>query len=253
MGKSIILCEGETDAILISYYLLRMRKMRFFQENTFLQKTEKTYWYRNPEGETVAITWVNGHEFSPAMLEVLRVNELANSAEERFSKIAVLADHDDDSSEDMMQQLLDTLCEKARGEQQETRTYQARWEGFPFLDCGQEPYELQYFGALIPYDDEGALETFVVQQLCDAEDDGERGDNQKVRQEVNALIDRVKHSGTRYLTHRREQTKSELSLFLSVIQPDRTFSTLHEMLEDIDWKVFQNDRKGEQFRFLEDI
>lgn len=255
MGRSIILCEGETDAILLSYYLERLCGIAYTKDpKTQLDCTEETCWYDNASGKEIAITWVGGHDFTEALQEVLHINQLA-LASDRFDRVVVLADHDDAKSETMMQTLLDALCRQEYGgaEGNRRRIYQAEWEVFHLQGQDGISYEMKYCGVLIPLDHEGALETFVLEQLCNAAEADVRRDNQKVVREIDAMIGRIKPPETQYLHRRRDQIKARFALFLSVVHPEKAFQPLNRLIGSVDWKVFQNDKRQEQFRFLRDL
>ena len=125
-------------------------------------------------------------------------------------------------------------------------------ETFRFDDQDGSSSEMRYYGVLIPQGKEGALETFLLDQLCNSADEKERADNSFVVQEIDGLVSAVKDN-TGYLKHRRDQVKSRFSLFMSVVQPERAFQPLNKLIESVDWEVFQNDKGHEQFRFLEDL
>ena len=53
-----------------------------------------------------------------------------------------------------------------------------------------------------------------------------------------------------FLKRRRDKIKAELGMFVSVINPDKMFDTLKELIESVDWSKF--DLTNSQFSMLLD-
>lgn len=123
------------------------------------------------------------------------------------------------------------------------------WEQL-LLPCAFSEYYLFRFCAkLIPVQEKGALETFIVDMLQNVKDPFMRIENKKMIDQVDVFLKNF-HSET-YLKKRRERIKSRLSVTLSIISPDRTFSTINEILQSIAWDKY--DTYNKQFLFLKEI
>ena len=85
---------------------------------------------------------------------------------------------------------------------------------------------------LQPDKEYGALETFVLQMLTNGDEEKE-----SVAKQSKDFVQNF--SSATYLQHRREKTKAELSVAISVMWPDRTFETINEFLEKIEWGKFE--------------
>ena len=96
--NNIILCEGKTDAILLSYYLGHTRNWRYTNKAPTTipfrgADSEEGNWYKR-NGSYLAIWAVGGQEnFEYAINEVIKINKLANE-KEKFYRIVILTDRD---------------------------------------------------------------------------------------------------------------------------------------------------------------
>ncbi len=87
----IILCEGETDQILLGCNLGQIGDWEFFKGNNMPFSENPVNWFRNPENTILGIWQVGGNDFSDAVTKVLRMAYLEPSIE----KLAIITDHDD--------------------------------------------------------------------------------------------------------------------------------------------------------------
>ena len=101
--KKIILCEGKTDAILISYFLEKFEwqfSKKVMQINLPVDKDNEVFsWYRHPDkpDQELAIWGVGG--YSNIQLKLKYITESIQSQPEkqfqnRFNKIVLFVDND---------------------------------------------------------------------------------------------------------------------------------------------------------------
>ncbi len=235
----IILCEGETDAILISYYLKNLMSFQYI--NSTPKKVPKLnnvnnqiQWYKGNRNQYLAICPIGGSDFCHAMNEIVHYNKSANDTE-IFCKIALVMDHDDDSTENVIDLIGQNLCFK--------EPFKAGiWKSFIYNNSFKAEIKSEIVCILQPDDEYGALETFVLKML--SQNDLE---NENVVKQVKKFI--ADFSSKKYLKHRRDKTKAELSVSLSVICPSKTFTTINEFLSKIAWEKYNGFKQ--QFRLLE--
>ena len=97
---NIILCEGETDAILISYYLEKTlhykHDKQLSRDMPKLSMVEVLNGYKDDNGSCLAIGSIGGNDFQGVVNEVMQYNSMAD-LQETFQKIALVMDNDDES------------------------------------------------------------------------------------------------------------------------------------------------------------
>ena len=94
-NNRIILCEGETDQILLGKYLECVSGWRFFHNKKSLFPKEKINWYKKSEEEILGIWAVGGNDFKKAMEMIIKREALEPS----IGSMAVVTDHDDSEAE----------------------------------------------------------------------------------------------------------------------------------------------------------
>lgn len=225
----IILCEGETDAILISYYLQKVLKYEYMRKTIanmpMLSNVSKVInWYKNSNDRFLAICPIGGTGFLSAVQEIMRYNKGAGKSN-TFNKLAVVMDYDDES-------VINSIKEIGKNLFCEQELSAGQWVPFKYDNDFSESVNGSIACILQPSDEHGALETFVLKAL--SRDDTEI---ENVVKQSETFVDKFRSE--RYLRHRRDKVKAKLSVSLSVISPDRTFTTINEFLENIEWKDYQ--------------
>src|SRR5690348_2507844 len=96
MTCGLILCEGKTDAILVSYFLCKTLQYKFQKKAPLKikdvdQVNESINWYENDKGRMLAIWGVGGYSNLPNALDQI---EKLNRLQFTFDKIAIIRDKD---------------------------------------------------------------------------------------------------------------------------------------------------------------
>lgn len=238
---SIILCEGESDAILISYYLLNTMNFEYKKKlpasiPKFNDINNSMNWYKNEKNQYAAIWAIGGSNFKKAINKIQEYNNTAD-IDYAFIKIILIMDNDDELVTKNIKDIgiiLDCDDELTGN----------KWTKFPIISGLGESCNGEIICILQPEDEYGALETFVLQMIS------EKDKNiVEVTEQVKIFVDNFKSE--KYLKHRREKIKAKLSISLDVMYPSKTFTPLDEFLKQIEWKnyqIFQN-----QFSLLNKI
>lgn len=222
----VILCEGETDAILISYYVNKMMGFEYEKngKNRYPKINDKTNWYKNQLGHLLAICPVGGSDFQSDVKKIIKYNEMANEGES-FHRIILVMDNDDETINNNIKSIgVHLKCER--------ELKAGVWESFPYTNSFSGEMLGKIACILQPNDEYGALETFVLHALCKDDNDA----TEVVRQ-VKIFVSDFKSK--KFLQHRRDKIKAQLSVSLSVMYPSRTFTTINEFLKSIEWSDYQ--------------
>lgn len=242
--KNILICEGKSDAILISYYLNKVKGWKFHGK---MDKRKITIPIRNSEneeanwytlGEDILCIWgIGGNSnFEYAIEQILRINRFANK-EDAFDKIIIFTDRDNSiNDEDVLDEL--------GGYLEEARLQNNEWTDKAYLNRFQETLYTKILPIIIPFTKTGAIETFILDAIC------EMGEEEK------QIVDRSREfisafTLTKYLHTQRLKTKGELAVTLGTMFPQRTFTPIDIMLTSINWEKYKTIQEG--FRKLEEI
>lgn len=230
----IILCEGKTDAILISYYIIQTFGYLYAPHcNRILPIEENQHldWYTNGEnGDVIAIWSVGGYgNLKKALKDVIQRNSLEKKKEDRFSRIVLFYDRDTSTDKELETALEGWINDCEVGdcgpiEIQKWISCENRLRKDP-----PSQFPIEIMAIVLPPDKNGALETFLLDSLCNI------GDCEQIivdgaRNYVNGIPEDP------YLVKGRYKEKASLGSVLSVMSPDWVFSQVNEKLLKIRWE-----------------
>lgn len=264
MIKGLILCEGNSDQILLGQLLQKRKNWKLKKNlNNAPYVEQNIAWYENTAKELFGIWYVGGDSnFIPAVQSVFKRELFEHTVE----SLLVVTDNDDNS--DVGDRITKIFSEIAKTlkigsehlEQQLQTESKSGWQDISFYnsfanvtkseDSEEDPFEksVVHFGfLLIPEECNGALETFMIKALCESSDS-----RHEVADKVHDFVARF-NTESKYnvfLKRRRDKIKAELGMFVSVINPDKMFDTLKELIESVDWSKF--DLTNSQFSMLLD-
>lgn len=248
--KGIILCEGNSDQILLGH-LIQKRKNWIFEKGLKNApfKSPNIAWYKNSNKDIYGIWYVGGSNFKDALEKIFKREKLEHSLE----SLLIMTDNDDSNEADsrlnsIIQQISNTLS--FTSEEQEDlnqRSKNAEWCDISIKNDFSESSVVHFCYLLIPNRCNGSLETFMLNSLSE-KDDSRKYVSEKAHKFVENFNSESKYNI--FLTRRRERVKAELGIFISVLNPDKMFDTLRELIESVDWNKF--DTTKTQFSVLLD-
>lgn len=237
----LVICEGKTDQILLGSYIEHISEWKYVGviKNNPFPKEKSINWYTRDDECYLAI-WENSGSYFPNVLKKICERE---KAEHVIRRLLVVSDHDDENSEDRrMKEVFDTI-QKALGceykEELSAQKWNQIWWNGDFGSCKSQVGYL-----LVPYDENGALESFMLR--CLKENDAE---NEYIIEQVDVFLNSLKSE--KYLTKRRERVKARLGVSLGIIAPDRSFDALKEIIDSVDWSKY--DEANVQFSMIRSV
>ena len=246
--KSILLCEGETDQIILSYYFQNQYQYDFSDEYTnkinryvktgikrsYIQKNDIT----NEENELV-IWAVGGREkLSPAIGFVLDQNKL--NTDLFYERIIVVSDKD---SVDESSSIWENICEKIEKKKIKINFKEQEWfSGKQKTDFG-DTKNIDFLLLNVPYEGEGALETFLLNALKET-GKAEKFIALKSEKFVENMAKNREKLQNKYLYKRRQCIKAPLAVFFAITSPDKVFTEMDEMLRSIHWEEYNAIQTG---------
>lgn len=167
--RRIILCEGKTDAILISYFLERCFGWLYLPEHPVKlpitnARIEELNWYRHPQrkpGQDLAIWGVGSVSQLPVRLKaVVEGNQRNPRPQDRFEAVVLFFDHDD-PAETCLKEVRDWFAQADLVLADEVRL--GEWVDAEVDLVGVTPpgkYSMRLLPIVLPPDKEGPLEIF---------------------------------------------------------------------------------------------
>ncbi len=237
--KQAILCEGKTDAILISYFLKKKFSWNYVPKSDKLPRlpvnrdNETLNWYTREDrvGNELAIWAVGGFNvIGNKFLSLINRTQMESTPSDRFSRVVIVFDRDNRNVADCELSLSKWLSES--NIDYKAATIGAWFTVYTYLKKEpKEEHPLQILCICVPADGKGCLETF----LMDCLEASTKPDKELVG-EAKLFVSKI--SDDPYLPKGRLRSKACLGSILSVISPDWVFSKLDERLTFIEWEKF---------------
>lgn len=246
----IILCEGESDCIILSQYFRHRFHFSYRKSVKSADGIGMDCQYTN-EDAVLTIRIVEGAQwFGKKLHDTLRENAINTGTKGQLTHIAVIADHDSDDENDRLLQDLNEVL----GEYKLPPFQEGYWcHGTQMTEMKERSTELELLFLSIPLETSGALETMLLSALEKTESG--RYLAEESRQFVDALIQNRKGQSMPYLSSRGDQVKAPLAVFYAVAAPRRIYASQQEVLDMVNWSTFTEIQRTLQAfdRFNEEV
>ena len=240
--KCIIFCEGKTDQDLIGLYLERVGGWEFYQCKDSGFPKKDINWYRNFGNSQVLGIWqVGGNDFTKDLSELLEREFLEPTVE----KVAIVTDYDDESAKtERLERILSVFSYSFSKGEEKIKCDHEKWCRFDSKDSFGTGNNIEFCYILVPINENGALETFMLNALSEKDVEKKRI-VEKSRDFVDTFNSEV------YLKQRRDKTKAAFGVACSIFCPDRSTSNMKELISSVDWDKY--DTVNRQFKLLRQI
>lgn len=252
----IIICEGKSDAIFISYYLeatgtwksieilakgeKKETSKRIVSFELVDKKTEEVNWYIR-DRELLCIRAAGGiNKLSAVLNEVIEYNINVSNEHEKFEDIAIVADHDEQSTEEeLLSEFNEVFVKFGLIIPQPIKCNQ--WNQSNEFKSELSTVRVYFLPLIIPNNELGAMETFLLNGLsCQDNTDN------KVITQCREFIDNIdchyveseNAAQCKYLSKRCEKTKAKFATFFAVACPRRVFDSGDAILKSICWEEY---------------
>lgn len=156
----------------------------------------------------------------------------ASNQEEGFDKIVVVTDRDEIISEEyFLRQLENTVWENHISVQGHLKNNQ--WITLSYNNGRQHETTTDFLLLMIPFEEEGALETFLLNALSQ----GNEYDGEIIRQ-GNEFVDHADPQN-KYLCKRRYRTKAKFDVFFCIRTALEQFEQRRSVLREIPWEDYE--------------
>lgn len=225
--NKIILCEGATDAILLSYYLEKTAGWEFCHKpprDLQIKEDrieESINWYEKGD-DRLLICGVGGKDKIKSFFENKIKASIVNA--DSFGKVALLLDRDDrdiSSMEKHASSVFLPIVSKAVQNRWITNNYQ---NGF-----GQDK-TVEMLLVVIPKEQQGALETVLLDAIAEEPYDAH------IIECVEAFVKKMRAEASKYICNDRTELKAKLGVTWAVQYPEKVFKLIDEQIKSVNWE-----------------
>lgn len=231
--RVLILCEGKTDAILISYLLEHTSgweydkhgdsKIRIKAEEI---SDESINWYRRNK-DLIMLCGVGGKDkfgifFGDKIFPAMKsYGEL-----HCFDKLVYVVDRDEDSDAKLISRITSDLAPI------ECNVKLGVWQNGKYADLFGKINNIEILSLIIPQDQEGALETVLLDAIS------QDVYNKKIVDRCIKFIVNIRPISSKYIKNPRLELKAKLSSVFAVISPQKVFSLIDELIKSVKWENY---------------
>lgn len=237
----LILCEGKTDAILLSYYLGKTAGWTHTSAPSNLaikarEKNQTVDWYQKGD-PLLMICAVGGKDnFANFFNRDIRRAILSTGA---FSRIAVVTGRDDRSVAEIEQSIandLNPFFNSIRDREWTVNEYTDQYKMKQCMEC---------LLLVIPKGQQGALEKVMLSAISEDPYDKVIVDRCK------SFVQGIRPDAAKYISSDRLQLKAHLSTVWAIQSPDKAFDFIDQQIQSVPWEKYRTLR--DCFGMLETI
>ncbi len=233
--KSIIICEGETDFTLLQYFMIKVYGWSDSGKNTFNPEI-KGILSRDFVKDSNMLTIISAggcSNLKEVFSAVIRNNENTVFDSERFSKVVIITDNDEEGTESKIVSELNAVSSVA-GE-----ISNRKWSKLSFTDMtnNKTPFEVDVLLLVIPFDENGALETFLLNSISKQD-----SYDAEIIRKGNDFVD-IADPDSKYLKHRSLKTKAKFDVYFSIRTAAKQFRMRQDILKNVPWEDYENIRE----------
>ena len=235
--KSIIICEGETDFVFLQHFMKKVNGWTDSKQKpnpSFTSSVNNSFsrdFIRNSDMLTIISCGGCGN-IKTVFEEVIRKNQNEIFDEERYSKIVILTDNDDTGIEAKIVSDLNAASGNS------TQIKNNTWTDLTFTDTTQNQFDSELLLLIIPFDENGALESFLLESISK-----ENTYDAEIIKKAKEFVDNADPE-KKYLSHRGFVIKARLYAYFAIrIEPSvNQFRQRQDILKSVPWEQYENIR-----------
>lgn len=238
--KSIILCEGSSDFILLQYYMRTVNQWEHDKNNKMkFTGTIARSCVLTKSGNVLCIAGCGGcSRIVPALDSILDRNSIS-AENEAFDNIIIITDRDELDTENkfigQIEQVMNSYEVQAENEIKNDV-----WTDCTYLNGHGRKKSVRLLLLVIPFEQTGAMETFLLNTISESDEY-----DAKIIEKCNNFVDMV-DTEKRYLTKRRYITKAKFDVYFSVRTSAEQFVERQNILKSIPWEKYLQIQKSFQ-------
>ncbi len=231
--NSIILCEGRTDAILLSYYLGKVYGWNYSKKGPKeyikieADQNQEINWYKK-DNDYLMIFGVGGKDNFKNVIDNYVSQILQNYPQESsFKNIVIVADKDSAEISEIEKLHTEWLSPYAK------QVVNSQWLENSYEDNFGNTHEIRTLSIIIPADKQGALETTLLDAISEEEYD------KTIVGKCKEFVGDVRTVASRYIKTDRLALKAHLATVFAVLSPEKVFSQLDVIIKEVPWERSQ--------------
>lgn len=225
--KSVIMCEGKTDAILLSYYLGKVYGWKFINqppkgcEIKDDVPEESLSWYKN-NSDYLLICAVGGNTnfgtfYHKKLEQPIKCSNI-------FQNIIIITDHDDLTIEEIERNINNLLGEELNCLKNDT------WVTTTYYDSFSQEKSICVLLKIIPTQYEGALETIMLDAISEDPYD------KNIVDQCKKFVNDIRPVADKYIGKNRSALKAQLGVTWAIQSPEKVFTRIDEQIRSVPWE-----------------
>lgn len=237
--KSIILCEGSTDYVLLQYF---MRKVHGWEDigktgEKSIGKNIKRTRTMEKSGNKLSIGSCGGSSnILPGFGYIVEYNNISAESE-AYDKIVILTDRDEINTEAEFSGKVEKILSNRDVKYSEGVCHN-KWITCTYKNGYGKEYQFELLMLVIPFEETGAMETFLLNAISKND-----SYDAKIINDSNLFVDNI-DTEKRYLTKRRYITKAKFDVYFSVRTAAEQFVERQNILRNVDWENYATLQKN---------
>jgi hypothetical protein len=225
--NKIILCEGETDAILLSYFLGKVAGWQFCKKppvNIAIKADafeQSVNWYENGD-DRLLICCVGGKDNMSSFFKRKVFRPIVDAG--AFSRVAAVLDRDNkeiESIEDHASAIFRPVIAKMINNQ---------WVENKYTDAYGTEQKIEGLLVVIPTEHEGALETVMLDSISEDPYD------EAIVDKASMFVKEMRTIAAKYISSDRKELKARLGVTWAVQYPEKVFKLINEQIRSVAWE-----------------
>lgn len=231
--NSVILCEGRTDAILLSYYLGKVYGWSYSKKGPkdYVKidagQNQEINWYKK-NNDYLLIFGVGGKDNFKNVIDNYVSQILQNYPQENsFKNIVIVADKDSAEIQEIEKLHTEWLKPYVK------KVVNSMWLENEFEDNFSNVHKIRTLSIIIPVDKQGALETTLLDAISEEDYD------KIIVDKCAEFIGDVRTVANKYIKTDRLALKAHLATVFAVLSPEKVFSQLDIIIKGVPWEKSQ--------------
>ena len=256
LRKSILLCEGKDDLWFLNYYL---RKASGWEPDTEPQDgwtnyqvlpqnehQEVEYMIREPESENpdrLALWSVGGKDAFREPIQIILTKYVRDYPDDAVRSIVVFRDRDEDREDAALSTIRKwtAALPLKDGTLELSQTLENGKAHVCTIRCNGITADTTIVPVIIPFNEEGAVETLLIRSIRDRGTD-EEAMVQAAVEFVDSMAKRPAHDSEKslrekYMEKRRKVLKARFSAVSAIVNPAFSTDKFREIVMDCDWET----------------
>lgn len=230
--RSVILCEGSTDFVLLQHFMRRTYQWEYKsnkQINIDGQSARECTLQK--DDNTVSIIGCGGcNRLIPCLNYELMLNSVS-ALGEAYDKIVIITDRDEVLTEQEFSEQIEYQIKVYNGKYSGLITNN-EWMEFSFINGYGDELKTKLLMLVIPFEETGAMETFLLNAIAEQDEYDKYIINQ-----CNAFVDNVDNQ-RKYLNKRRYITKAKFDVYFSVRTSAEQFNERRNIIKNVAWEKY---------------